>query len=124
MAYQTDVNNQAGAHGTDVNSQATDAVSQAHVQVLDSAPSMAAGQSFGSMVLATGLAFQNAVAAQQQVTLSSGVSAAQGTSLILSLDVAEDSTQTAKVGMSDVPDLEAAAAVLRVALGLSKKTKR
>ncbi|AKJ00548.1 killing trait domain-containing protein [Archangium gephyra] len=108
------------AQETDVNNQATDAVTQVNVQVLDSAPSLATGQTFSSMAHATGLAFQNAVAAQQQVTLSSGVSAARGTSLILNLDVAEDSTQTAKVNMSDTPDLETALATLRVAMGLAK----
>jgi hypothetical protein len=54
------------AFPTAENSQITDAVTQSNVSVVGNAPATAMGALYQTMAQATGLAAQNAVAAQQQ----------------------------------------------------------
>ncbi|MFD2568941.1 RebB family R body protein [Pseudotenacibaculum haliotis] len=53
------------AFPTAVNSQVTDSVTQANVQVIADAPAMAMGSLYQSMAHSMGLAYENAVAQQQ-----------------------------------------------------------
>lgn len=55
------------AFPTAVNSQITDAVTQANGTVMGDAPAQAMGALYQAMAQATGLAAQNAVAAQQSM---------------------------------------------------------
>ena len=57
------------AEPTPVNGQITDAVTQANVKVLGDAPAQAMGVLYQTLAHATGLAMQNAVAAQQQMNV-------------------------------------------------------
>ena len=57
------------AFPTAVNNQITDAVTQANVTILGSAPAVALSNTYQAAAHATGLMMQNAVANQQQVNL-------------------------------------------------------
>lgn len=57
------------ADPTELNGQITDAVTQAHVLTLGSAPSTALGQLYQSAAQALGIAAHNAVAGQQATAL-------------------------------------------------------
>ena len=56
---------------TPVNGQITDAVTQANVKVLGDAPAMAMGSIFQSLAHSTGILYENAVSAQQQIGITS-----------------------------------------------------
>ena len=103
---------------TPVNGQITDAVTQSSVQVLGSAPAMAMGAIFQSLAQATGLAFQNAVTAQQQSNTIAEAAAAQGVVHIYSVGGMGSATTAAKLAQSDVPDnMLALLAALRASTG-------
>ena len=55
---------------TPVNGQITDAITQANVQVVASAPAQAMGSLFQAMSHAASLAAENAVSAQQQLNIT------------------------------------------------------
>ncbi len=55
------------AFPTTVNNQITDAVTQVNVKVLAESPAMAMGSLYQTMAHSTGILFQNAVSAQQQL---------------------------------------------------------
>jgi hypothetical protein len=88
---------------TAVNGQITDAVTQANVKVLGDAPALALGHIYQTMAHSTGLAFQNAVTAQQQLNMAAQAATVQGVSLLYTLPTAADGVATSKVGMSDLP---------------------
>ena len=88
---------------TAVNDQITDAVTQSNVKVLAEAPAMSLGHVFQTMAQSTGLSFQNAVTAQQQLNMAAQAATVQGVSLLYSLATAADAVATSKVGMSDLP---------------------
>jgi hypothetical protein len=70
------------AEPTAVNGQITDAVTQANVKVLGDAPAMAMGAIYQAMAHSTGLMFENAVNAQQQLnTLAQAATTLGATSL-------------------------------------------
>jgi hypothetical protein len=88
---------------TAVNGQITDAVTQSNVKVLGDSPAMALSHIYQTLAHSTGLSFQNAVAAQQQMNMASQAATVQGVSLLYTLDTAADSVATSKVNMSDLP---------------------
>ncbi|AKJ00545.1 killing trait domain-containing protein [Archangium gephyra] len=88
---------------TAVNDQITDSVTQANVKVLGDSPAMSLSHIYQTMAQSTGLSFQNAAAAQQQMNMSSQAATVQGVNLLYTLDTAEDSVATSKVNMSDLP---------------------
>ncbi|MBZ4415754.1 RebB family R body protein [Myxococcus sp. RHSTA-1-4] len=88
---------------TAVNGQITDAVTQANVKVLGDAPALALGHIYQTMAHSTGLSFQNAVTAQQQLNMAAQAATVQGVNLLYSLVTAADGVATSKVNMSDLP---------------------
>jgi hypothetical protein len=88
---------------TAVNDQITDSVSQSNVKVLGDAPALGLGHIYQTMAHSTGLAFQNAVTAQQQLNMAAQAATVQGVSLLYTVDTAADGVATSKVGMSDLP---------------------
>ncbi|MDC0722453.1 RebB family R body protein [Nannocystis bainbridge] len=87
MATETAVNAQI-TDSTAVNEQITDSVSQANAKVLADSPALAMGTLFQTMAHATGLAYQNAVAAQQQLNTLAQAATTQGVALLYSIDTA------------------------------------
>lgn len=77
-----------------VNSQITDAVTQANLKVLGEAPAVAMGSIYQNLAYSTGLAFQNAASAQQQLSTLSQAATAQGVVQLYSV-AALASTQAA-----------------------------
>lgn len=91
-----------------VNAQITDAVSQANVKVVAEAPAMAMGHIYQTLAHSTGLMFQNAVNAQQQLNMASQAATVQGASLLLTVPTAEDSVAASKLNRSDLAEIIAA----------------
>ncbi len=88
---------------TAVNDQITDAVTQTNVSTLASSPALALGHVYQTLAHATGLSFQNAVMAQQQLNMASQAATVQGVNLLYSVDTAANSVATSKTNMSDLP---------------------
>ena len=88
---------------TPVNGQVTDAVTQSNVKVLGDAPAMAMGAIFQSHSHSTGILFENAVGAQQQLSIAAGAATNQGVIQIYSIDTMADAVATSKIAQSDTP---------------------
>jgi hypothetical protein len=73
------------AFPTSVNNQITDAVSQSGVNVLSDAPAMAMGSLYQAAAQATGIAFQNAVASQQNMNTAAQAATSAGVKSLLEL---------------------------------------
>ena len=80
-----------------VNPQITDAVTQSNVKVVGEAPAMAMGMIYQSIAQATGILFQNAVAAQQQQAIAAQAATNQGIMQIYSVDTASAAGATAGI---------------------------
>lgn len=89
---------------TTVNSMITDAVTQANVKVLGEAPAVSMGSIYQSIAQATGILIQNAVAAQQQLSVLAMAAANQGVMQIYSVDTVAAAGATANL---DIPDHQA-----------------
>lgn len=89
---------------TAVNGQITDAVTQSNVKVLGDAPAMAMGAMFQSLAHSTGILYENATSAQQQLAISGQAATNQGVIQIYSVDTMAGAVSTAKIGQSDVPN--------------------
>ena len=89
---------------TAVNGQITDAVTQSNVKVLGDAPAMAMGAMFQSLSHSTGILFENATSAQQQLAISAQAATNQGVIQLYSVDTMAGAVSTAKVSQSDVPN--------------------
>jgi len=87
-----------------VNPQITDAVTQTNFQVIGEAPSMAISTVYQSMAQSTAIAFQNAVAAQQQQNTQAQAAANQGVMQIYSLDTLAGAAATGKIAQGGVAD--------------------
>ena len=92
------------AYPTPVNDQITDAVTQANVKVLADAPAMAMGAIFQSLAHSTGILFENATSAQQQLGIAAQAATNQGVIQIYSMDTMAGAVATSKLAKSDVPD--------------------
>ncbi|HEX8989200.1 MAG TPA: RebB family R body protein [Rhodocyclaceae bacterium] len=89
---------------TAVNGQITDAVTQANVKILGDAPAYAMGAIFQSLAHSTGILYENATSAQQQLAISAQAATNQGVIQLYSVDTMAGAVSTSKVGQSDVPD--------------------
>jgi hypothetical protein len=69
-------------NATTVNSQITDSVTQTNVKVVGKAPAMAMSALYQTMAQSTGILMQNAVAAQQQMSIISQATTTQGVAMI------------------------------------------
>jgi hypothetical protein len=92
------------AYPTAVNDQITDAVTQTNVKVLGDAPAYAMGAIFQSLAHSTGILYENATSAQQQLAISGQAATNQGVIQLYSVDTMAGAVSTAKIGQSDVPD--------------------
>ncbi|MCJ9429359.1 RebB family R body protein [Kordiimonas marina] len=89
---------------TPVNGQITDAVTQANVKVLGDAPAMAMGALYQSLAHSTGILYENAVGAQQQLGIAAQAATNQGVIQIYSIDTMAGAVATSKIAQSDTPD--------------------
>jgi len=89
---------------TPMNGMITDSVTQANVQVLGSAPSMAMGAIFQSLSHSTGILYENAVSSQQQLAIASQAATNQGVLQIYSVDTMAGAAATSKIAGSDTPN--------------------
>ena len=89
---------------TPVNGQITDAVTQTNVKVLGEAPAMAMGAIYQSLSHSTGILYENAVSAQQQLGITSQAATNQGVIQIYSMPTMAGAVGTSKIAKSDVPD--------------------
>jgi hypothetical protein len=89
---------------TAVNGQITDAVTQSNVKVLGDAPAYAMGAIYQSLAHSTGILYENATSAQQQLAISAQAATNQGVIQLYSVDTMAGAVSTAKIGQSDVPD--------------------
>lgn len=92
------------AFPTAVNSQITDAVTQSNVKVVGEAPAIAMGSIYQSLAHSTGILFENAVAAQQQMNTIAQAAANQGVIQIYSIDTTAAAGATDKVAQTGVAD--------------------
>ncbi|MEO5336056.1 MAG: RebB family R body protein [Magnetospirillum sp. WYHS-4] len=92
------------ADDTPVNGQITDAVTQANVKVLGDAPAMAMGAIFQALAHSTGILYENAVGAQQQLGIAAQAATNQGVIQIYSVDTMAGAAATSKIASSDVPN--------------------
>ena len=88
---------------TAVNGQITDAVTQSNVKVLGDAPAYAMGALYQSLAHSTGILYENATSAQQQLAISAQAATNQGVIQLYSVDTMSGAVYTAKVSQSDVP---------------------
>ncbi len=86
---------------TAVNSQITDAVTQSNVKVLGEAPAYAMGALFQSLAHSTGILYENAVSAQQQLAITSQAATNQGVIQLYCVDTMADAVAASKIGQSD-----------------------
>ncbi|MEJ0044387.1 MAG: RebB family R body protein [Rhizomicrobium sp.] len=91
------------AEPTPVNGQITDAVTQANVKVVGEAPAMAMGALYQSLAHSTGILYENAAAAQQQVAITAQAATTQGVMQIYSVDTAAAAAATADDLKPDSP---------------------
>jgi hypothetical protein len=77
------------AFPTAVNDQITDSVTQSNVTVVGDAPAIALANLYQTMSHSTGLAFENAVSAQNQQFIIAQTATAQGVMQILNPRLAE-----------------------------------
>src|SRR5436305_11179673 len=89
---------------TPVNGQITDAVTQANVKVLGDAPAMAMGAIYQSLGHSTGILYENAASAQQQLAIAAQAATNQGVIQIYSIDTMAGAVAASKIAQSDVPD--------------------
>jgi hypothetical protein len=92
------------AYPTAVNDQITDSVTQSNVKVLGDAPAMAMGAMYQALAHSTGILYENATSAQQQLAISAQAATNQGVIQLYSVDTMAGAVSTAKIGQSDVPD--------------------
>jgi hypothetical protein len=92
------------AYPTAVNDQITDAVTQSNVKILGDAPAYAMGALFQSLSHSTGILYENATSAQQQLAISGQAATNQGVIQVYSVDTMAGAVSAAKIGQSDVPD--------------------
>lgn len=92
------------AFPTAVNSQITDAVTQSNVKAVGEAPALAMGAIYQNLAQSTGILFENAVAAQQQMNTIAQAATNQGVMQIYSIDTAATSVATDKIEQVAMPD--------------------
>lgn len=88
-----------------VNPIITDAITQVNVKVLGESPAMAMGHLYQTMAQATGLAFQNAVAAQQQMTATAQAATVTGIQQLYSFDTISTAIADSTLQTSNLPQV-------------------
>ena len=89
---------------TPVNGQITDSVTQANVQVLGDAPSLAMGTIYQALAQSIAISFQNAAFAQQQSNITAQAATNQGVVVLYTVSAMGGAVSAAKLSQSDVPD--------------------
>lgn len=92
------------AFPTAVNSQITDAIVMSNVKVIGEAPAFAMGSIYRMMANSTGILFENAVAAQQQMNTLAQAAANQGVIQIYSVDTTATIGATEQAAPADVAE--------------------
>jgi len=82
---------------TTVNGQITDAVTQANVQVLASAPAIAMGNLYQATAQALANAAHNATTSQQQAGITAQAATTMGVATLYSIDTASTGVSTQKI---------------------------
>jgi hypothetical protein len=86
---------------TTVNPQITDAVTQGNTKVVAESPALALGTLYQSAAHSTGILYENAVAAQQQLAKAAQAATIQGVIQIYSVDTMAGASATDKVASLD-----------------------
>ena len=89
---------------TPVNGQISDAVSQAGLSVLGSAPAMAMGAIFQSLGHSTGILYQNSVQAQKMAAISAQAATNLGVIQLYSVNSMAAAAATSRMARSDTPN--------------------
>jgi len=92
------------AFPTAVNDQITDAVTQSNVKAIGESPAYAMGTLYQTMAHSTGILFENAVAAQQQMNTLAQAATNQGVIQIYSIDTTMAAGATEKVAQTGIAD--------------------
>lgn len=92
------------AFPTAVNDQVTDAVTQNNTKVVGESPAIAMGMIYQTIAHSTGILFENAVAAQQQMNTLAQAATNQGVMQIYSIDTAAAAGATDKVAQTGLAD--------------------
>ena len=92
------------ADNTPVNAQITDSVTQANLKILGDAPAVSMATIYQSLSHSTGVLYENAVSAQQQLGIAAQAATNQGVIQIYSVDTMAGAVATSKIAQSDVPD--------------------
>jgi hypothetical protein len=82
------------AYPTAVNNQITDSVTQANVQTLGTAPSVAMGNLYQATAQALANAAHNATTAQQQANIMAQAATVMGVATLYSIDIASTGIST------------------------------
>jgi len=85
------------ADNTPVNGQITDSVTQANTEVLGTAPAMSLATTYQSLGHSTGLMFESAVNAQQQLAIAAQAATNQGVIQIYTVNTMAGAAATAKI---------------------------
>lgn len=85
------------AEPTPVNGQITDAVTQTNVKVLGEAPAMAMGAIYQSLAHSTGILYENATSAQQQLAIAAQAATNQGVIQIYAVDTMASAAAAADI---------------------------
>ena len=88
---------------TPVNGQITDSVTQANVEVLGNSPAVGMSAVYQSLGHSTGVLFENAVGAQQQLAIAGQAATNQGVIQIYSVNTMANATATSKLAQADTP---------------------
>ncbi|MCJ9429358.1 RebB family R body protein [Kordiimonas marina] len=91
------------ADNTPVNGQITDSVSQSNVAVLGNSPAVGLGAIYQSLGHSTGLMFENAVGAQQQLAIAGQTATNEGVIQIYTVNTMASAAATSKIAASDTP---------------------
>jgi len=91
------------ADNTPVNGQITDSVSQANVEVLGSSPAVSLGAVYQSLGHSTGLMFENAVGAQQQLAIAGQTATNEGVIQVYTVNTMASAAAASKIAASDTP---------------------
>lgn len=105
------------ADNTPVNGQITDSVSQTNVEVLGSAPAMSMGATYQALGHSTGLMFESAVGAQQQLAIAAQAAANQGVIQMYTVNTMAGAAATAKIANGDTQGTLLSTVVAGKALG-------
>ncbi|TNE62638.1 MAG: RebB like protein [Alphaproteobacteria bacterium] len=107
------------ADNTPVNGQITDSVAQANVAVLGNSPAVGMGAMYQSLGHSTGLMFENAVGAQQQLAIAGQTATNEGVIQIYTVNTMASAAATSKIAdSSTTSDMLSSVTALKATRGL------